>query len=85
MTDLSQLTTLQKRHIADEIMREELEAAVNSLSELALESGLKLDPRGMGEVDRKMWDEIKHTRASLAIEFVNAWKLCYDSFDPDDC
>ena len=85
MTDLTTLTTLEKRHIAEEVMREELEAAVNKLSEIALQSGIKLDDKGLDSADRKMWNEIKHTRASLAIEFVNDWKLCYDSFEPEDC
>lgn len=85
MTDLNKLTTLEKRYIADEVMREELETAVNKLSEIALRSGIKLTDKGLDLPDQKLCNEIQHTRASLAIEYVNAWKICYDSFEPEDC
>ena len=66
-------------------MRDELQIAVDKLSEIALSSGISLDGRSLDGVDRQMWEEIKHTRASLAIEYVNAWKRCYDSFEAEDC
>lgn len=79
------LSLLDKRWIAHEIMQEELEAAVERLSEIALTAGIKLDNKGLDIQDKKVWDAIGHTRASLAIEFVNAWHLVCDAFQPDNC
>lgn len=86
MTATTELSTHEKRWIAHDIIKEELEAAVQKLSDIALSSGIKLDDsEGLDFSDKEMWEAMKHTRASLAIKFVNAWHLVYDAFEPDDC
>jgi len=83
---MAELTEMERRFIASEVMKEELDAAVQHLAEIARESGVSLDESdGLDVVDKEIWNSLKTTRAGLAIKFVNAWHLVYDAFEPEDC